>query len=607
MIEFTGERYVPSLRGQIYYEHLHRYALAAQFCNGNRVLDIASGEGYGSALLARKAADVVGVDIDERTIEHARAAYYAMNLRFLCGSVTDIPLADASMDVVVSFETIEHVDQHDRMLDEFRRVLVPGGVVVISSPNKLVYSDIPNYSNPYHVKELYFSEFRDLLMRRFRHVAICGQRITASSLIHPLEGETNKLSAWYNGGTDSPLGLPILSDPVYFVAVCSDEPIAHDLPSAYVDPGDDLLDHLCAELNELRAQNRRASAERVPSSLPAAPDGELSQLPGAVVSGDEGASAAIESVRAGFEAQLESLRAEHADEIALLHGGHKAELARMREMFDAEAQQVRSSHETDRAGLEASLNEQGNIVSQLRQEINEVRAEDQRLREALLEAAAESDEVRSSLEATVNEQSKAIAQLQNELSETDVEHKRWKEALLAATAELDQVRVTSEAAVEEQCNLAGRLQNELDDARSEAQRTRRALIDAANEAKQERARTLDLTNRLSALRAASRAFEAERESSNGVLSSLREELRSLTESRDLEQRENRSLREKLRSLTESWDLEQLENRSLREQLERESVALHDLLASNSWKVTAPIRRAMKFVRGPLPDSKGPGE
>jgi len=84
-MEFTGERYVPSLRGQIYYEHLHRYAIAARFCGGKRVLDIASGEGYGSALLARTAAEVVGVDIDRRSVDHARATYYAANLRFMCG------------------------------------------------------------------------------------------------------------------------------------------------------------------------------------------------------------------------------------------------------------------------------------------------------------------------------------------------------------------------------------------------------------------------------------------------------------------------------------------------------------------------------------------
>src|ERR1700736_1162114 len=172
MMEFTGERHVPSITGEIYYEHVHRYAIAAPACAGKRVLDLASGEGWGAALLARHAQDVVGVDIDPATVEHARRTYYLANLRFLNGSATDVPLSDASVDVITSFETIEHLMDHDRMLDEFRRVLVPGGTLFISSPNKLVYSDLPNYSNPFHVRELYYQEFRDLLRRRFSNVEI---------------------------------------------------------------------------------------------------------------------------------------------------------------------------------------------------------------------------------------------------------------------------------------------------------------------------------------------------------------------------------------------------------------------------------------------------
>src|SRR5438093_10994 len=104
-MDFTGERYVPEIEGQIRYEHLHRYALCLQLVAGKTVLDIASGEGYGSALLATAARSVTGVDIDALTVDHARHLYYKPNITFLVGSCDKIPLPDHSFDVVTSFET----------------------------------------------------------------------------------------------------------------------------------------------------------------------------------------------------------------------------------------------------------------------------------------------------------------------------------------------------------------------------------------------------------------------------------------------------------------------------------------------------------------------
>jgi ubiquinone/menaquinone biosynthesis C-methylase UbiE len=244
-LDFTGERYVPSIKGQIYYEHLHRYAIAERMCAGKRVLDLACGEGFGAAFLARRAATVVGVDIDGETLVHARRMYYQANLRFLTGSASSIPLPDASVDVVVSFETIEHLDDHEAMLAEFQRVLTPGGVLFISSPNKLVYSDKAKYHNPFHVHELYYEEFRDLLQRRFPNVAIYGQQLVASSVLHPLGGALSEMARWYSGNVERiDLGLPTLSDPVYFIAACSAGRLPDEIASSFVDPHDDLLEHI---------------------------------------------------------------------------------------------------------------------------------------------------------------------------------------------------------------------------------------------------------------------------------------------------------------------------------------------------------------------------
>jgi len=168
--EFTGERFLPSLSGEIAYEHWHRYAFARRFVRGKRVLDAACGEGYGTALLGSVAASVIGVDIDMASIDRASATYgEGKRIRFIASSCTGFPLPSASIDVVVSFETIEHLTSADQlaMLIEFARVLTPEGLLVLSTPNKRLYSDERQYANPHHLQELYREDLARLLSRRF--------------------------------------------------------------------------------------------------------------------------------------------------------------------------------------------------------------------------------------------------------------------------------------------------------------------------------------------------------------------------------------------------------------------------------------------------------
>ena len=183
-LPFTGERFTPEVTGAIWYEHWHRYALASAAAAGKRVLDAACGEGYGSMLLARRAAEVIAIDVDARAIAHARLRYgQQANLRYVQGSCVAVPLAQGSIELIVSFETIEHLSEQRAMLAEFRRVLARDGVLIISSPNKPIYSADAGQVNHFHVRELSREELATMLHSSFPQQAWYGQRVLAHSLL----------------------------------------------------------------------------------------------------------------------------------------------------------------------------------------------------------------------------------------------------------------------------------------------------------------------------------------------------------------------------------------------------------------------------------------
>lgn len=223
-MKFTGERYIPSEQGAIRHEHLHRYAWCASLVAGKDVLDIACGEGYGSVMLAQRARSVCGVDIAADAVKHARRAYArAGSLTFKVGDAAAIPLPDASVDVVVSFETIEHHDRHHEMLAEIRRVLRRNGILVISSPNRKIYSEIEGHHNEFHVKELDFDEFDAVLKTQFPAVFYFGQRLAVGSSIYTLQSSPTEtaLAAFTDDGNGVAERAPSLSDPVYFIAIAA--------------------------------------------------------------------------------------------------------------------------------------------------------------------------------------------------------------------------------------------------------------------------------------------------------------------------------------------------------------------------------------------------
>jgi ubiquinone/menaquinone biosynthesis C-methylase UbiE len=175
-------------------EHAHRYVEACrQIPQGSSILDIACGNGFGTVMLGRIAGSVVtGADISEETIESCKKIYTEENVRFESVDGTSLPYADASFDALVSFETIEHTASYDRMIPEFRRVLKPSGIAILSTPNFIVNSPTGIIENPYHTQEFTYEQLEQILAPVFSRFTIYGQKYTRYKITTPLM----KLGKW---------------------------------------------------------------------------------------------------------------------------------------------------------------------------------------------------------------------------------------------------------------------------------------------------------------------------------------------------------------------------------------------------------------------------
>jgi 2-polyprenyl-3-methyl-5-hydroxy-6-metoxy-1,4-benzoquinol methylase len=174
-LALDGERTLPDIPEENYWfrRHLAVYAWIAARVGGRRVVDLACGEGYGSALLARSAASVVGVDANPDAHEHARLRYRAPNLRYVRDMVERFA---QPCDAVVFLQTIEHVHDPGGVLANVRGMLAPGGVAYVSTPNVLTLAPkgAPRSGNPWHLREYRAHEFRALCAAQFGSVALLG-------------------------------------------------------------------------------------------------------------------------------------------------------------------------------------------------------------------------------------------------------------------------------------------------------------------------------------------------------------------------------------------------------------------------------------------------
>lgn len=164
-LPLTGERTIPDLPEENYWFRRHEiaYQHVLPLCEGKRVLEAGSGEGYGAAMIAEVAQQVTGVDYNAEAVEHVRRKYPKVTM--LEGNLAALPCPDNSVDIVVNFQVIEHLWDQVEFLKECARVLVPGGTLLVSTPNRITFtpdSDTP--LNPYHTRELSGAELEEILI-----------------------------------------------------------------------------------------------------------------------------------------------------------------------------------------------------------------------------------------------------------------------------------------------------------------------------------------------------------------------------------------------------------------------------------------------------------
>lgn len=261
MSEFTGERVIPGeVNDDLWAEHIARYKFAARFAPGRRVLDIGSGAGYGAAELSHSARSITGIDLAQDAVRYACDHYKLPNTHFVRASATALPFRDQSFELATAFEVIEHLSDWSRLLAEARRVLRPGGVFLVSTPNTLYYAESRSRDgpNPFHVHEFDFAEFRDALSEYFPAVSILLQNRLESFSFCPNQASFPPIDARIDGTRGSP------ADAHFFVAVCANGPAPELRSFLYVPRASNLLrerEHHIQLLSDELAQTKQWLAD----------------------------------------------------------------------------------------------------------------------------------------------------------------------------------------------------------------------------------------------------------------------------------------------------------------------------------------------------------
>lgn len=499
-------------RGRIAYEHVHRYALCRESVAGKRVLDLACGTGYGSALLAQAGAEVTAIDISPEAIREAKARH-GDHVKFLIADCHDLPFEDGKFDVVVANEMIEHVEDHDALIAQAKRVLAEDGLFLVSTPNKPVYNRY-KAPNVFHVSEMDIEEFRRLLKRHFGEVHLTGTRMALVSVGYELDRDTTKgntgaaelyrMSVEDGGRPNIEGGDLWLADAEYLLAACSQKPFVPATPRSSVLYSRE--DDLWLEHEKIMAWASRL--DREDETLRA----ELQSSRQTVEARDE----ALEIARhehANLEERVTDLRrvSESASDALLYQReGMQRELSLVSRLMGRVSGTETAS---DANAMVERLFDLGETLTQLRTQVAEVGP----LRDRLAQAERDGAQQRALAEAAWGN----VAQARDDLASAQTEAEAARAETLTARMEAQAGRADAQAAQAE----AQAAQTDARDARAEAQAARADAQFAQAEAQAARADAQAAKAEAQAARTDARDAQAETQSARTNAQSARDELK----------------------------------------------------------------------------------
>ena len=454
MVEFTGERAIPGQTDpDLMNEHWARYAFAEALVGSKRVLDAGCGFGYGAARLAEVAAEVVALDQARDPLTAGGKQYSHPRLRFVQGDCTRFPFADNSLDAVVAFEVIEHLDEWKALIEESRRVLAPAGQFIVSTPNRLYYGESREDPNPFHVHEFTHDEFREELGRCFPHVMLFLEN-HADALVFAGE-QFQGIRARLETADQAP------DEAHFFLAVCSQRPLHGSQAFVYLPSSANLLrereKHIGLLQGEVNKRDEWLAAARVEldkfDAVQESAKRTIAQL--------EQENADKENWAQQLDGELTGVRAERERCIQLLEDSEKrvTERTDWAQQLDGELTGVRAERERCIQLLEDSekrVTERTDWAQQLDGELTGVRAERERCIQLLEDS-----------EKRVTERTDWAQQLDGELTGVRAERERCIQLL-----------EDSEKRVTERTDWAQQLDGELTGVRAERERCIQLLEDS---------------------------------------------------------------------------------------------------------------------------------
>jgi ubiquinone/menaquinone biosynthesis C-methylase UbiE len=347
--EFTGERVIPGeVNPDLWAEHISRYAFAARFAAGKRVLDIGCGTGYGTAELAKHAATTIGIDIAPDALDYARSHYAGVH--FDQAPAHKLPFPDQSFDLITAFEVIEHLTDWCTLAGEARRVLRHDGLFLVSTPNKRYYTEsrVKDGPNPFHTHEFEFDEFRAALAEYFPQVTMFLQNWQESiTFVSPLTTRQN-----IDARIESTSGSP--NDAHFFLALCGLTEHPENSSFLYAPSASNLLRDREHHIHALNGELKEARSER--DAITAQHAAQKQQL--------EDSNRWARQLDADWKATLERV-AELQDEL-------KNAQARAAEVADAYARKVADVEEENRQKTAWAIETERRFSADLAAKCNEL-------------------------------------------------------------------------------------------------------------------------------------------------------------------------------------------------------------------------------------------